>query len=505
MKALLKAFLISIFFVITCAQDSFAAATTLPSATSSAGGSWNSAAPVTDNFQANSPLPPATSTSFSANVMSGLTAMHVAGAKMAGKLIPTGITLLAIFYAITLVWYVYEGLASQQLDVLFKKMISHTVIAGIAMEMLLGWSDPNGGGTTDPTGGSVYQGIGIANFLISGMGSLNDAFTTAGDPSDQVIAVFYQAIVGVLSIVDSATANFTSLHIVEATVTGGLNMLLILVILTIAVGLICAGILTVAMVYALFYVNLGDFIIYIGLAVGPIFVATLVLPAAQGFFSKWLEFVISGGMYKLIAVVVGGLWANLFAVIGQSGADIVTLTSGTWLWQSTGAILEFFAYSLILIFWSLFTYFITKQIPHFVTALIGGANIHLGSLKSLAPHPPGSFPSFESSKTPASETAGIKAAATIRTAELKSATTIRTAQIKAATETYTAEIAAATETRTAMIKAATATQTAALKSSTAIRTAELKKAQPKETKSKFITLSNKKTESDNTDAEDEAE
>ena len=497
-KNSLNIFLIAIILVINCAHDSFAVDTNASSTTPVTAGNWSSAAPVTENFQANSPLPPATSTSFAANVMSGLTAMHVAGAKMAGKLIPVGITLLAVFYAITLVWYVYEGLASQQLDVLFKKMISHTVIAGIAMEMLLGWSDPNGGG-------SVYQGIGIANFLISGMGSLNDAFTTAGDPSDQVIAVFYQAIVGVLSIVDSATANFTSLHIVEATVSGGLNMLIILVILTIAVGLICAGLLTIAMVYALFYVNLGDFIIYIGLAVGPIFVATLVFPAAQGFFSKWLEFVISGGMYKLIAVIVGGLWANLFSIIGQSGADIVTLTSGTWLWQTTGAIVEFFAYSLILIFWSLFTYFITKQIPHFVTALVGGANIHLGSLKSLAPHPPGSMPSFKSAQTSASETAGIKAAASIRTAELKSATTIRTAEIKAATETYTAEISAATETRTAMIKAAGATQAAATKSSTAIKMAELKKSLPTATKPRFMKLRDKQNESDNTGMDDEAD
>lgn len=473
MKDILRIFLIAIFLVITGTNGSFAADTTATSATLAAGGSWDSGGPITDNFLAGAPLPPVTSTSFSANVMSGLTGMHVAGALMASILVPTGINLLAVFYAITLVWYVYEGLASQQLDMLFKKMISHTVIAGIAMEMLLGWSDPNSGSISDPTGGGAFKGmgIGIANFLISGMGSLNDAFTTAGDPADQVIAVFYKAIVGVLSIVDSATANFSSLHIVEATVTGGLNMLLILEILTIAVGLICAGILTIAMVYALFYVNLGDFIIYIGLAVGPIFVATLVLPAAQGFFPKWLEFVISGGMYKLIAVVVGGLWANLFTVVGQSGADIVTLTNGTWLWGTTGAILEFFSYALILIFWSLFTYFITKQIPHFVTALIGGANLHLGSLKSLVPHPPGSFPSFNKPpKSSVPETAAIKAATALKTAEIKSAAAIRTAEINASAKANAAAIKASAAAKGNEIKAAAkitaATEKAAAKQTT---------------------------------------
>ncbi|MHB0992215.1 MAG: hypothetical protein ACYC3O_08135 [Burkholderiales bacterium] len=449
MKNTLAKFLFCIVLAMVFAHVSFADNTT--AAAPGAGGGWSSSAPLPSLPASPNPPANAAQNQFGAQVNAALSAMHTSGAAMATALVSTGETLLYLFYAITLAWYVYEGMASQQLDVLFKKWISHTMIALIALEMLWGWSG------TDTTG------IGITNFLITGMNVLGDKFITAtggiagSNPADNIIDAYNPAIQELINIVFMGSAKMTN-----DMATCGIDALCEISVFfneiatyAVAAGfaLLSAGLLAIAMIYALFYANLGDFIIYVGLAVGPIFVATLVFPAAQGFFSKWLEFMISGGMYKLIAVVVGTLLGQILLVIGTSTTAMVNDSATLWLNGNT--LTAFILTCFLLMFWSLFAYFITKQTPHFVTALSGGANIHLNSMSSLAPSPPGSMPKFgKPKKGDSSETAEIKAATAIRTAEIKAASAASTAATKAASKANSDATKAAIAVNKASIKAA---------------------------------------------------
>ncbi len=454
--------MLSIMLAVVYASGSFAADT--PSTVSTAGGGWDTTGGTLPNFAAGPVQTP-----FGAQVSAALSAIHTAGAAMAPTLLPTGEKLLFIFYAITFTWYVYEGMASQQLDVLFKKWISHTMIALIALEMLWGWGDPGNNAPDKSTLLWGWSGIGITNFLIAGMNSLSDQFAPGGDPANNIINAYYPAIQELINIVFTGTAKLN-----QDMAACGINPLCKMStffneISTYAVAagfaLLGAGLLAIAMIYALFYANLGDFIIYVGLAVGPIFVATLVFPAAQGFFSKWLEFMISGGMYKLIAVVVGTLLGKILLVIGTSTTAMVN--DSATLWVNGDTFIGFVLTCFLLIFWSLFAYFVTKQIPHFVTALTGGVNIHLNAMSSLAPSPPGSLPKFGNSKKGDSfETAEIRAATAIRMAEIKAASAASTAATKAASKANSDATKAATAVNKASIKAANDLEKLKLKQST---------------------------------------
>ena len=416
---MLVKYLFSIILTVLLVHTGFAADTP---PVSPATGDWNVSSGTIPNF-----APGAAQTQFGTQIVAALTAMQTAGAAMSGTLIPTGEKLLAILYAVTLAWYVYEGLAAQQLDMLFKKMISHTLIALIALEMLWGW-----------TGSS---GIGVANFLTAGMNTLGDQFTQGGDPADNIINAYYPAIESAIGIMYAGVVHIDDAMAAASNPISALVALggaFALYSLSSVFALISAGLLAIAMIYSLFFANLGDFIIYVGLAVGPIFVATLVFPAAQGFFSKWLEFVISGGIYKLVAVVIGKLLAEILIRIDAGTATLIA--DNATFWTGGGSFVELIGMFSILIFWSLFAYFITKQIPHFVTALSGGVNIHLSSLRSLAPAPQGSFPAWSSTKSSSSKAAEIKAATAIRVAEIKAASAANTAAAKASGAVMVASI-----------------------------------------------------------------
>ena len=449
-----------IMLTVGYAQGGFAADTTVTAPAT--GGGWDASGGTLPNFAAGPVQSP-----FGAQISAALSAMQTAGAAMAGTLVSTGETLLYVFYAITLAWYVYEGMASQQPDMLFKKMISHTMIALIALEMLWGWTGSGG--------------IGITNFLIAGMNTLGDEFTHGGDPADNVIDAYYPAIQSAIGVIYAGVTHLGADMAVCAEPICEIGVFVgefLLFMVSASFAMLSAGLLAIAMTYALFFANLGDFIIYVGLAVGPIFVATLVFPAAQGFFSKWLEFVISGGMYKLIAVVVGTLLAQILIQIDASTSTLIT--DNSTLWTGGGSLVELVGVFFLLIFWSLFAYFITKQIPHFVTALTGGANIHLSSMSSLAPSPGGSMPKFGKSKKGASsETAEIKAATAVRTAEIKAASAASTAATKAASKANTEATKAASKANTEATKAATATNKASIKAATDLAKLTLKQSGPK--------------------------
>ncbi len=360
---------------------------------------------------------------FGKELYAGLSAMHTAGAALASRLVPVGEQLLGVFFAIMLVWYIFEGMAEQQLDSMFRKIIQHTMRAMIAMELLASWGSPSG--------------VGVAHFLEYGLDELSTPFTQAGDPSDKVIDVYYQAIQGMFSMVTNDLSSFSLYSVAKSAVSGGLGWMLLMAILTLVVALICVALLMLSMTYALIYVNIGAFIVYIGLAVGPVFVATLVFPPAQGYFQNWMSFVISGGIYKLVAVVVGDIMAQVLIEVGKHGSNVAIMANGAGAFSGAFDLLKFLLYSLLLVFWSLFAYFLTKHISNFVHALAGGINLHMGSLSSLKPSVSGSLPGYSQIMKARQERLDAKQE------EAKTQEKIRMAEAKAAEKAQMAEAKAA--------------------------------------------------------------
>ena len=321
---------------------------------------------------------------FEALLTTTLSALHTAGVALAGTLIPLGEQLTGVFFAVMFAWAVIEGTMAGNLEQMFKKLFNQMMIAGIVFEILQGWTDSSG--------------INIFGFVTTGLNQLITPFYPAGGgtPSDTVVGVYWKAIQSIYGILNGVL-NDLSVHNpiggfgswIKALFGVGKGMspltLLVIAALVIIVVLVCVSILVISLLYSLLYTNLGDFIIYLGMAVGPVFVATLIFPPASHYFNKWLEFVISGGIYKLVAVAMISLLAGVFSSVGAAGTKIVTLASGTFWWNGIDAVFTFVLYSIVLIFWCLFAYFLTKQIAMFAHALAGGVNLHAGSLSSMVP------------------------------------------------------------------------------------------------------------------------
>jgi hypothetical protein len=405
--------------------------------------------PAINTVLAASPAP-----DFGKELYAGLTAMHTAGAALASKLVPVGEQLLGVFFAIMLVWYIFEGMAEQQLDSMFRKIIQHTMLAMIGMELLASWGSPTG--------------LGVAHFLEYGLDELSTAFTQAGDPSDKVIDVYDQAIQGMFSMVTNDLSNFSLYNVAKSAVGGGLGWMLLMAILTLIVALICVALLMLSMTYALIYINIGAFIVYIGLAVGPVFVATLVFPPAQGYFQNWVNFVISGGIYKLVAVVVGDIMAQVLIEVGKHGSNVAMMANGAGVFSGAFDLLKFLLYSLLLVFWSLFAYFLTKHISNFVHSLAGGINLHMGSLSSLRPSMAGSLPGYSKIMKARQEHLeakqdAVKAQEKMQAAEAKAAEKAQMAEAKAAAKAQMTAEKNSARARVAEARAAAKAQTAAAK------------------------------------------
>lgn len=75
-------------------------------------------------------------------------------------------------------------------------------------------------------------------------------------------------------------------------------------IMSLVMGLITILLLMVSVFFTLIYLNIGNVLMAIALALGPIFVACGVWKVTKTFFDKWLHFVLIAGMYQVVATVL---------------------------------------------------------------------------------------------------------------------------------------------------------------------------------------------------------
>ncbi len=302
-------------------------------------------------------------------IVTTMSAMNSAGASMAGKLVHTGEQLSAVLFALMFAWQVIQGIMAQRLDALMRNILSLSLTFAIVMLMLGSWGS--------------NSGMGIRAFVVDGMNSLSATFAPSdADPTDRVIDQFGLAIGDCVTLMSRAVAYMPPFRLDDlAASMYGLGLVAIIAI----VAGTCIYTLVIALAFSILYINQGAFIVYIGLAVGPVFVALLLFPPANGFFQRWVDFIISGGVLKLVSVLVSALLAALFGNLQTSGTQLLQLVTRQAIESGSFDITGFLAWCLEMLFWAFFSYQLVKEIPSFAHALSGGARGGITSLANILP------------------------------------------------------------------------------------------------------------------------
>lgn len=287
--------------------------------------------------------------------------IHQAGGKLAGALLPMGKGLLAILTGIGLAWAILTGMMAVSLEKSISQMLNILVYAGFATAMLLGW-----GGAGDA------NSIGVSSFFFQGMDAISSAISEASgsgsssDVTDLVVTNSFNAITSMFSLVGAVMDIKTGGGIFNL---GPVFLGVVSGALVVIVVLVGAGILAITMALTLVYYNMGTFMIYIGLAVGPLFVAMMVMKSTFGYFEGWLQFMLGAAMYKIVGLIMTILTAAIFDSLAEQAADLAIDAATT-----DGGVL---AFSIVILaaFWAVMAFMMAKQIPSIATSLVGGANL----------------------------------------------------------------------------------------------------------------------------------
>ena len=292
------------------------------------------------------------------------------GFRMAATLSDAGITLLLTLAVIALAWRgIQHTLEAAEGGGSFADLVVDAVRLLFFIAIAMGILDMTGGtlGTQNYMkvlidGFKSYEGVymssigqgvdSIAALILKVPTFLTDAGRTA-DPS--------------MSVIDAVLNGFAALN---GSIVRGLVMFALWVLVIIA---------SIAMMLA--YLT-GSVMVAVAVAVSPIFVPWIVLPATRGFFESWLRFLIGGLVTKVVGVVMLVMTVHVFGEALQTlqqafdGAWRRGLTSG----QGFGNILDYLLATsnlLIVAFMIIFLMFQVKEMAQ--SLLSGGLSLSTGA------------------------------------------------------------------------------------------------------------------------------
>ena len=125
---------------------------------------------------------------------------------------------------------------------------------------------------------------------------------------------------------------------------------------------------TIAVLFVILYVNVGNVLISIAIAIGPIFVAMGVWKVTRTFFEKWFNFFLIACMYQ----VVGMLLVTLIAM-----SAIIPAEATATFWSGTANMLYGVLMMVILAFMS-------SMIPDIANSLMPGNIAGMGGIGNAA-------------------------------------------------------------------------------------------------------------------------
>lgn len=272
-------------------------------------------------------------------IQATLNGVKDAGAGIGGKLVGTGNELLVVLVGIMISWHILNMLLDGTLQETVSKVINTIFVGLIAASFLNNWEL-------------------VFGFLNEGLTSLLAPLGSSADFQGTLQKIL-QAIIDIWNI---KTWTFNPLHplksigsSLEAIPAGALK-----IIATIAMAL--------AMAVYVIMLNIGDFLLYVAMFLGPVMVPWLVISEASFLFSGWLRFALGAAMYKVVGTTVAFISSGIFAGISAASQTASHVEPGVWLpfdWMA----------ALMVVFWALVSVYLMFQIPDISQALVGGASI----------------------------------------------------------------------------------------------------------------------------------
>lgn len=295
-----------------------------------------------------------------------------AGAAMAGNLLAAGTALAGGLAVVMLGWNILLWLLDSRVEEVFGNAMRLVMKGAIVTWILLGYVN-------------TMAGLNVKQMFTSGMNEIAATMTGEASPSDTMstgVSILFKSMVtvknGIFSAKDDPAASTampagTADQVIEffKSITPQ-NMLRLL--MKLLLGLIVIVILGITLgVYVL--VNLlGDILVFLGLAIGPILIPWLLWEASEFLFNGWLKFMVAAGLIKVAAAAMLKLTQGVLE--GLTTASKVVGAS-----MLTDASIDILA-SVLMVLFAVFIAWLMLRVPDIANGLVSGhASVSLASIR----------------------------------------------------------------------------------------------------------------------------
>lgn len=124
---------------------------------------------------------------------------------------------------------------------------------------------------------------------------------TAGKFYDSIVRILIAGLSNPLRLVDAVVAAFTF-------------------------GLACIAVLAASIIYS-WYVLVGHLMVAVGIVVGPLAVAFGMLDLSRKYFTAWLDYMVTGSMYMVVAAIISQLVSSALESIVTDVTNVGTDTT----------------------------------------------------------------------------------------------------------------------------------------------------------------------------------
>lgn len=240
---------------------------------------------------------------------------------------------------------------------------SAKTLAGVLLSIVLAAGIANALASGKGVSGVVIDVIllgSIVAALLAGYNSLVDVgISLAESLNAEVGGTLFNALLDFLNtFIGIVTGVYNAMTTGFSCMEWGVGMIAKLIDLLFGLIILCAAMILVVLAFAeiLYVILLGPVLVGVGVAVGPLFIATLASKATKSFFDKWLAFLASSLLVQFVALLVLKLMSVvMIAAAKSSGSD------GSFVVQALGIAL--IAHMMSKLF---------QSVPGIASALTGG-------------------------------------------------------------------------------------------------------------------------------------
>lgn len=316
---------------------------------------------------------------FSQTTINLLDTIAASGDKYADKLAGYhgyGFRLSVILLFIGIAWALIESILGDNKNVI-ATCLKTAVVWAIAASFIVNWAPPG-----DSDGEALLFTTSVKGFFTGGMDKLTLEATgqTNKQTTEKVVTDFSNVIMSLVFNISSASEeekkqqadanNQIKKVSFNSTVSGFFSFDMGDKIIGYLFRIISAVFVLWALVSFIFMLNMGQIMIYVGLVVGPIFVAFLVLKQTNFLFSSWIKFMISASLYQLIGIVIALLLIGS-GPVGSPDAGVLSILSEYSI-QSGNSNESSVFISMIILFYSILAKHIMDKTDNIATSLAGG-------------------------------------------------------------------------------------------------------------------------------------